>query len=78
MTVFRPDGHLTEEAQVVKTNRNTLFYTEGKELGEITWSKPNQDYKFRSIYYLIDDEGKIQTDAWDESHEMYFGKDGKA
>ena len=72
------DGHLTEEAQVVKTNRNTLFYTEGKELGEITWSKPNQDYKFRSIYYLIDDEGKIQTDAWDESHEMYFGKDGKA
>lgn len=72
------DGHLTEEAQVVKTNRNTLFYTEGKELGEITWSKPNQDYKFRSIYYLIDDEGKIQIDAWDESHEMYFGKDGKA
>lgn len=72
------DGQLAEEEQVVKTNRNTIFYATGEEQGEITWSQPNKDYKLRAIYYLIDDEGKMQTETWDGAHEMYFGKDGKA
>ena len=87
------DGYLAEEAQVVRASRNTRWYTQtapakaasvmrdGDQFdpGTTIYSyTPDENYKYRDIYYLINEAGEIATETWNDDGTMYFGKTGKA
>ena len=86
------DGYVLDEAQVVQTNRNTKVWSVAGEaetmsardggpgFQSVVYSTPDKDYKYRTIYYMIGEDGSIEINTWDDetSQGMYFGADGKA
>ena len=75
------DGFAAEGGeQTVKLKRSAKWYEVrgDKDSWELQSFQPNKGYKSASVYYLIDETGRLQKNCWNEDKTRYFGADGRA
>ncbi|MDO4266290.1 MAG: hypothetical protein Q4C63_07530 [Eubacteriales bacterium] len=76
----------TGEVHEIRVNRNVCMYQaeEVREEGnapnfrKITTDKPFADSAISTIYFLIDETGRVLKEQWNDTETKYYGKDGKA